>query len=795
MNKSLFPIDLRELEWVEFPAEGFSQPVCGVIYRKNCPPTCGMPLGVIDTGCIDLESNGTFGYCSIFNSLVPRRGPLNLPFLGISAGKRTWVLTTGEVKGVQTAEEIHYWAHYPVVDLEYDIEGPVSVGLRAWAPFFPGDIMSSTIPGAVFEVHLRNAGSEAQKGTVAFSFPGPSEAECGGSYSCKRKTVEGKLNGVVVEINRENLGIGYTLGVVDQKVRRGGEIGIDGGKWSKIGDSLPPSESNHLGTSLAVDFKLQPMESKVVRFILSWCAPYWQARGSGDFRGVEAPQFVGIALKPTNPLNPEQDEIYAHMYAKYHPDSLETARQIAEDHQLLLKRIFAWQEAIYTDGRLPIWLRESLVNVLHLITEDGLWAQGKPPIGDWCRPEDGIFAMCESPRSCPQMECIPCSLIGNSPLVYFFPELALSTLRAYKGYQYPDGQAPWCFGAPCEMTNPQRGLKGQFKDGTRVKPQVTLDGSCYVAMVDRFWLRTQNREILKEFYSSVKKNTIFTMNLRPGSGPAGIISMPADNFGWDWYEHCDIFGMSAHVGGVHLANLRMAERMALEMGDKEFAGQCQEWFNQGSRMLEEHMWAGQNYLFYNEFETGKKSDMLAAFQLDGEWMAVFHGLPGVFPPDKVKTTLETIKQTSMALTDKGVVVFINPDGSPIETGSAIPGEEGYNKVGYWGAFGVATPATLMLAMTYMYNGEKEVGLELARRFMHHLICEKGWTWDMPVFFWDDVGETRERGKRCGTDYYQNMLLWSLPAAMEGTDFRGPTAPGGLVDRVIRAAKSGHGETG
>lgn len=778
MYPKLFPTNLQTMKWLEFPAQGFSKPVSGVIYRRKDKVSCGMPLGGIDTGCLDLETNGTLGYCSIFDSHVPRRGPLNLPFLGVSAGDCTWVLTTQEIKGVKNANEIHYWGHYPVADLEYEMDAPVSVGLRAWAPFVPGDVITSTLPCIIFEVHLRNAGQEPQKGSLAFSFPGPTKEDCGGSYACRRQAVEGNCNGVIVATKKENPELSYALCVVDEKARVGGEIGMDGGKWSIIGASLPPQGPDHLGASLAVDFQLQPMETKIVRFILSWCAPYFLG-GGGYFR-TDAPAFMGIV----DPLSPPCANVCSHMYAKYHPDSLKSAQQVAQGHQALLKRILAWQQVVYTDTRLPIWLRESLVNVLHLITEDGLWAQAKPPIGDWCRQEDGIFAMDESPRSCHQMECIPCSFMGNWPLVYFFPELALSTLRAYKAYQFPDGQAPWNFGA---LTNPSRGLKGQFKDGTLIKPQITLDGPCYVDMVDRLWLRTGNREILKEFYASVKKNTIFTMNLRPGSGPAGIISMPADNYGWDWYEHCDIFGMCSHVGGIHLANLRMAERMALEMDDKEFAGQCRLWIKQGSGMLEEHLWNEKCYLFYNELETGRKSDMVAAFQLDGEWMAAFHGLAGVFRPDRVAATLATIKQTSMALTDKGVVVFINPDGSPIEGVNDVPlcepGKKGYNKVGYWGAYGIATPATLLLAMTYMYNDAKDVGLELVRRHFREMVCNQGWTWDMPVLF---------NGKavgQYGTDYYQNMLLWALPAAMEGKDLRSPCEPGGLVERIIEAGKN------
>ena len=39
----------------------------------------------------------------------------------------------------------------------------------------------------------------------------------------------------------------------------------------------------------------------------------------------------------------------------------------------------------------------------------------------------------------------------------------------------------------------------------------------------------------------------------------------------------------------------------------------------------------------------------------------------------------------------------------------------------------------------------------------------------------------------GNDYYQDMMLWSLPAAIFGQTVDGPCKPGGLVDRIIKAA--------
>lgn len=771
MANKLFSTDLSSRQFVEFDAEDFQSPVCGVIHRKEFPARNGMPLGSVGTGCIDLETDGTFGYATIFNSHVPRRGPLNLPFMGLclqSDGQmhESWVLSTTPLrsnpmpgpfttsfrpKRACPAEDIHYWGHYPVADIEYDLDCSVSAGMRAWAPFIPGDTAVSNTPGAVFEVHLRNSSEALQTGMIFFSFPGPSPEESLEHSSFSHTLVNGAFNGVLVGngSNQE-----YTLGGIGENIewQFGGDLGCDGGMWSRIGSELSapnfglPPALDRPGASVAAKFVLHPGEESVIRFILAWYSPTWQGGGQ--------------PMKDGN--------TYYHKYADRYGNAREVAEFLAVNHEELLARIIAWQEVLYAEKALPVWLRESLVNNLHLITEDGFWGQARTPIGDWCSKEDGLFGMNECPRGCPQIECIPCSFYGNIPLVYFFPDLALTTLRGYKAYQYPDGAAPWIFGGitgdtptpPCELAMPSKGYGH--------KPQATLDGPCYVDMIARLWQRTGDKSILSEFYDSMKRNTIFTMNMRPESGAAGIVSIPTGNNAQDWMESCDLFGIVPHIGGVHLANLRMAESMAREAGDVEFANQCAKWFQQGSDVLEDKTWTGDYYLLYLEEETGKKSDVIMGCQLDGEWMARFHGLEGVFRDDRVKTTLETLQRTNIY--EHGATVF-----RLRQAGKFLPG--------YWGEAGVHFPSSIMLAATYLYHSDSKTGLDLAERTVNALVIENSASWDSMLLFRGDNAEFL-----WGADYYQNMMLWSLPAAIASTDISGVCQPGGLVARMLEAAK-------
>jgi uncharacterized protein (DUF608 family) len=763
---------------VQFPAAGFSHPVTGVIYRKAQPATNGMPLGGVDTGCIDLETSGLWGYSTIFNSHVPRRGPLNLPFLGLSVGGQTWVMcdpqqlkqyqttdgvipvesynTELQFDNVRVPKEIHYWGHYPVVDMEFDTDAPISVGLRAWSPFLPGDINASLLPGMVLEVRLRNAGASAQQGTVAFSFAGPTHKEADADrYS--RQPLEGvaeQLTGVVVNGGSTSTPLmapraSYALGVVGkERVRLGGELGKDGEAWAKIAQQLPEEKTNHGGSSAAVDFELAPGETRIVRFLVAWHSPRWKGGGY-----------------PAS----DRGDTFTHMYALKYRSARAAALLLAREHASLLRRILAWQEVIYSDPTLPGWLQDSLINNLHLITETGLWAAAEPPLPDWVRPEDGLFGMDECPRGCPQIECIPCSFYGNIPVVYFFPELALSTLRGYKGYMYPEGAVPWIFGGvtggtpPLNMNTPTRGY------------QLTTNGICYADMVDRYALCWgHDKRFAEEFYESVKRNTIFTINLRPEYATGDrVISMPTGNEGTEWFEadKPGWSGMVAHVGGLHLAELRIAQKMAEQVGDQDFARQCRAWIEAGMDSMENKMWAGSYYLNFWEPESGTKSELVFGYQMDGQWVADFHGLPPVFQPDRVKRTLETIKRCNVALSKTGAANYAHADGSPAP-------------VGGYGTYSYFPPEVLMLAMSYMYAGQREFGLELARRCWENITCTWRYTWDAPNIMRGD----KDTGESVyGHDYYQDMMLWSLPAALAGQPMDGVVKPGGLVDRILKAA--------
>ena len=202
---------------------------------------------------------------------------------------------------------------------------------------------------------------------MVFNFPG-----FGPQKGIRRRSLTGPLQGVLVESGQQGDAweMAYVLAVVDgdAAVENGGALNADKGAWSRIADELPAPSPQDSGASLAIPFDLAPGAHCTVRVVLAWHAPHWRAGGA-----------------PAH----EETDLFTHMYARHYPDALSTARFLADNHEQLLRRVIAWQEALYGAQELPGWLADALINNLHLIPECSIWGQARPPIGAWCGRRTG----------------------------------------------------------------------------------------------------------------------------------------------------------------------------------------------------------------------------------------------------------------------------------------------------------------------------------------------------------------------------------------------------------------------
>jgi uncharacterized protein (DUF608 family) len=804
-SSRLFPEGLKGAQWNTFRAAGYSKPVTGICYRTKPPgyfglyierpfPVSGMPLGGIDTGALYLEPSGVLGYTSIFNHLTPVGGPLNTPYLGIVTGGRAWVLGTGQTKNyagnnrpsfgigvLGSMQESEYWGHYPIADVEYKSEAPVQVGVRSWSPFIPGDSKVSNTPGAVFEVHLRNKGTAANKGCLVFSFPGFAEHHSRDESVgwpnlpqvpvippplISRRPAPPGLKGVWVE--DKAWGMSYVLAALDAtEVRTGGALGVDGRLWDKAGDKLPSTaQHDDGGSSLAIDYILGPEEERVLRIILAWYAPEWEGNGVPGTGGSRISTYApeGETLSTTG-------KRFTHMYAARFANAGDVATFLARNHRQLLRRIIAWQSVVYEDPTLPGWLADSLINALYYFAPCSMWAQAKDPIGSWCRPEDGLFALEEAPRSCPHMSTLSNVGMQGPTLSFFFPDLALSLLRAVRSTQRENGDVAQLMGRWADPANPMS-----------YDYQEVVSGFCYVVAAYLHWKITGDESFMKEFYPSVKKALQYSFTQRPDLGPSQIIAMPPHReHAWndiDWFEDRPLYGYVSDAGGLRLAGAEMLKAWAQAMGDSDEVEYLDSLISAGKEAMQKYLWQGDHYLVYNDPKTGKMLDAFFSPTLNGQYYAHYAGLPPVFPKENVERVLAMLRDKVCKLSKVGMPpLYSAPDGTLWNK----------DKTGYLtGSYVYTNHQVIWNAITFMYEGQKDFGLELLRKNLALSYLVWGYTWDGTncCSAGGDTGEVNY-----GWDYWFNWSIWTAPAALLNRDITALSQPGGLVFRMLEAGKA------
>jgi uncharacterized protein (DUF608 family) len=312
--------------------------------------------------------------------------------------------------------------------------------------------------------------------------------------------------------------------------------------------------------------------------------------------------------------------------------------------------------------------------------------------------------------------------------------------------------------------------------------QEVVSGFCYVTAAFTHWKVTGDGAFMKEFYPSVKKALQYSFTQRPDLGAAQIIAMPPHReHAWndiEWYEDRSMYGYVTHPGGLRLAGAEMLKAWAQVMGDSEEVAYLDTLIAAGKEALQKYLWKGDHYLIYNDPKTGKTLDAFFSPTLNGQLFARFSGVPPVFPKENVESVLTLLRDKVCKISKLGMPpIYAEPDGSNWKR----------DKTGYLsGEFVYTNFQVIFNAMTFMYEGQKDFGLELLRKNLHLSYCDWGYTWDgtCSCSAGGDTGEVNY-----GWDYWFNWCIWTAPAALLNKDVTALSQPGGLVHSVLLAGKA------
>lgn len=499
------------------------------------------------------------------------------------------------------------------------------------------------------------------------------------------------------------------------------DFAVDGRLESDAGATFFP-EGGQAGAGLAVTLRLGPGEGQVVPIALAWDRPI-VAFGAGDRWYRRYTLFFGSSGR----------------------NAWRIAREALERYTVWRKQIQDWQHSILSDPTVPDWYLTALFNELYFIA-DGATA--------WVvDPEDpegiGHFAQIEC-YDYPFYETLDVRFYGSFPLLMLWPELEKAVMRNFiatvpqadltlrtiesSGDRAPrklPGALPHDLGSPLEA--PWRLPNAYcFQD-----PNIWKDlNSKFVLLLYRDYVFTGDRTLVESGWPAVRMALEYLKLFdRDADGLPENEGLPDQT-----YDTWPMRGPSAYCGGLWLAALEAAIRMADLVGDLEARSRYENWLRRARESFEASLWNGQ---YYQYDVLSPHRDSIMADQLAGQWYADLVGLPPVVPESHLLQALRTIYAYNVCRFADGQLGAVNgmrPDGT-VDHSSNQSAE-------------VWTGVTYALASAMLARGLEEEAWRTAWGIYHITYEEKGYWFRTPEA-WDRQGNFR------ASMYLRPGAIWAI----------------------------------
>ncbi|MCS7192392.1 MAG: GH116 family glycosyl-hydrolase [Armatimonadetes bacterium] len=558
---------------------------------KPITPPNGMrsavPLGGLGAGTIELRADGSLKEWNIFNNSPAGGGQkvhLDDALFGLRTsikGSKTnaWTLRTHPPKGLPSIAQIEYSGAFPVSRLRFaDPNLPIALDLYAYCGFKIYDPESSATPAILFTFNLHNPSDQIVETSLMFNLPN----HIGGVYSKRERGL------VLSKQGSEPTSGAMGIWVDDENALISSSIGQDIiPLWDEFEESgsfksLMSKDVHAKHGALAVSFKLEPMQSKTLTFVLAWYFPY----------------------------RPHGDEILGNYYTRLYESVEDVANKVISKLPSIWDAIYQWQTICF-DNSLPDWLQDALVNSVATMFKTSMWFA------------DGRFRQWES-FSCPAVEPIHIHFYRSLPYAFFFPTLQKNILKGFAKTQSESGYIEENLG---DSSGPLDQPKGrQMGDGCTV----------FILAVYQNYLWTGDKNFLDELWLNVKKAAQWQIER---CAKFGLPNNLNNTYDWWDFEHKYIVAYNAFL---HIAAMMAAEKLAIIQGDEEFANLCRANIETSRKALNELLWNGEYFRAWWEKEKPSSDasiNPLHADTLYGQLWAFILGLGWTTEPEKVSSHL------------------------------------------------------------------------------------------------------------------------------------------------------------
>ncbi len=650
-----------------------------------------------------------------------------------------------------------YAALYPRSWFLYDWEKfPARVAVEQFSPVIPHNYKESSYPLAVFLWRVENPTDAPVKVGILFTWQnmlgrGWEKDFLGGHVNEARiEEIEGgKMVGVILhdgqdEVTegwqgsfaiaaREEEGVRVTYRTRFRANGDGRDIWEDfalDGALNNVDDTRLSAMGEITAAGIAVTVELQPGERREIPVVLAWDLPIAQF-GSGDKWYRRYTAFFGTSGR----------------------NAWAIAREGLRHYREWRQAIEAWQRPILEDPKRPTWYKTALFNELYFVP-DGATAWVTGPVGTPPDPNTmGHFAQIEC-YDYPFYETLDVRFYGSFPLLMLWPDLEKQVMRDFtatvlqedlherriisSGEKAPrkvKGALPHDLGMPSEA--PFRLTNAYDWQDANVWKDLN---SKFVLLLYRDYVATGDESLVRNGWDAVKAALAYLKTFdRDGDGLPENDGIPDQTF-----DTWPMKGASAYCGGLWLAALEAAQRMAVLVGDTAAQQQYADWFRRAQAAYEAHLWNGHYYRYDTE---SPYAESIMADQLAGQWYADLCGLPPIVPVEHARSALETVYRYNVQGFQEGMMGAVNgirPDGTLYT--DAEQAEE------------VWTGVTYALAAFMLHQGLDEAAWRTAWG-VYHVTYERG-LWFRTPEAWDKDGNFR------ASMYMRPGAIWAMEYALQ-----------------------------
>ncbi|MBZ4191890.1 GH116 family glycosyl-hydrolase [Niabella beijingensis] len=622
----------------------------------------GMPVGGINTGGLYLSGDGKLWLWDIFNLNQEGINPVDVPWNeSVHAGKKlrsrdggSYVAPprSGEVRLLEQGfavrleyagktvirrlqeddwEEVAFEATYPVATITYtDKELPVQVIMEAFSPFIPTEVDRSGIPASIFNIKIKNTGSQPVNASVAGWLENKAAPYTGIINRVQRKSTlfkEPEATGIYYTPETTAFGNQHpeqffdygTLCIAAISREAAGNPDLEGVEGpvlfmpGKTPDAVKAAQQKLVGNIITTIHAAAGKEV-AVPYIISWHSP-------------------NLAIDEGRVL-PKADR--GRYYDNLFKNAKEVADYVVKNFSTLSAATLLWRDTWY-DSTLPYWfLDRTFLNISSLATTTSH------------RFKSGRYWAWEGVGSCH----------GNCTHVW---QYAQATGRIFPAMER-DNRERVDLGISLQE-NGGIWFRGEYDKRPAIDGQAGRVLGCY-----REHQMSADNGFLQKNWEQIKHATQFIIN--QDKNRDGMEDTPLENTLdaiWD--------GEIAWLVGLCIAAVKAGAAMAEEMNDTAFATLCHDYAEKGSRNMSRHLFNGEYFIHRPDAVKGRTTvgsyNTCHIDQVFGQSWAFQVGLERVIDKKQSLSALQALWNYNF-IKDMGIYAETHKGGRPY----ALYGESG-----------------------------------------------------------------------------------------------------------------------